>query len=149
MKTLPWILVVVLSVVLLFSLFHSKKQQIEYKTSDTVMTIDTIRDTIPRVTLVRFDQWDTIYIPLLIDSEVVDSVPFAIEIEKKEYRTEDYHAIISGYKPTLDLIEVFQKTQTITLTPKPKKWGLGLHAGYGYPGGWHVGVGISYNLISW
>lgn len=149
MKTLAWILVALLSIALFFSWFYPRKKQDTNYVHDTVIFNDTIRDTVPKPLLVRFDHWDTLYIPLLIDSEVVDSVSFAIPIEKKEYRTEDYHAIISGYKPKLDLIEVFQKTQTITLTPKPKKWGLGLHAGYGYPGGWHVGVGISYNLISW
>lgn len=34
-----------------------------------------------------------------------------------------------------------------TIKPKKKHWGLGLQIGYGYPGGWYVGGGVSYNLF--
>ena len=36
-----------------------------------------------------------------------------------------------------------------TVIPKKKWWGLGLQAGYGYPGGWYVGAGVSCNLVMW
>jgi hypothetical protein len=149
MKWLPWILVVLLSVALLFSWYHPKEKQDTDLVPDTVTQIDTVRDTVPRSILVRFDHWDTIYIPLLVDSGLIDTIPFTIPIEKKEYRTEEYHAVISGYKPELDLMEVFRKTQTITLKPTSKRWGLGLQAGYGVPDGWYVGVGISWILFMW
>ena len=29
---------------------------------------------------------------------------------------------------------------------KKKRWGSGLQIGYGYLGGWYVGVGVSYNI---
>ena len=95
---------------------------------------------------------DTAYFPSCVDSSTdnpVDSVPVVIPVERKEYRTEDYRAVISGYRPNLDLIEVFQKTLTITVTPKPKRWGFGLQAGYGVPHGWYVGVGVSYDIWQW
>ena len=59
----------------------------------------------------------------------------------------------------MDSMTVYPKTvyQTVTndiyhpVTTKPKKkrWGLGLQAGYGYPGGFYVGGGVSYNLWLW
>lgn len=149
MKWLPWIIVVLLFLALAFS--WSRKVTPETKViRDTVTVIDTFIDSVPRTFLVRFDHWDTVYFPLLVnDSDVTDSIPFVIPIEKKEYRTDHYRAIVSGYKPSLDLVEIYSKTQTITVTPKKKRWGLGLQAGYGYPGGWYVGGGISYNLITW
>ncbi|WP_298111558.1 DUF6808 domain-containing protein [uncultured Bacteroides sp.] len=148
MKWLPWILVALLATTLLLRNCNGE-QESDVSVIDTVIHIDTVRDTVPKTVLVRFDHWDTLYIPLLIDSGIVDSVPFAIPIEKKEYRTENYHAVISGYKTELELMEVFRKTQTITLKTKSKRWGLGLQAGYGIPDGWYVGIGISYNIWIW
>lgn len=149
MKRLPWIILVLLFLALAFS--WSRKATPETKViRDTVTVIDTFIDSVPRTFLVRFDHWDTVYFPLLVnDSDLTDSIPFVIPIEKKEYKTDHYRAIVSGYKPSLDLVEIYSKTQTITVTPKKKRWGLGLQAGYGYPGGWYFGAGISYNLINW
>lgn len=149
MKWLPWILVVLLALALVFS--WSKKAKPEIKViRDTVTVIDTFIDSIPQTFLIRFDHWDTVYLTLQdSDSNFYDSIPLAIPIEKKEYKTDNYRAIVSGYKPSLDLVEIYSKTQTITVTPKKKRWGLGLQAGYGYPGGWYVGAGISYNIFSW
>lgn len=148
MKWLPWILVAFLATTILYRNCNGEHER-DVPVIDTVIQIDTVRDTVPHTVLVRFDYWDTLYIPLLIDSGIVDSVPFAIPIEKKEYRTENYHAVISGYKPELELIEVFKKTQTITLKTNSKQWGLGVQVGYGVPHGWYVGIGVSYNLWQW
>ena len=37
----------------------------------------------------------------------------------------------------------------VVVKPKKKRWGLGLQAGYGYPGGFYVGAGVSYDLRQW
>ena len=69
-------------------------------------------------------------------------------------------AVVSGYlDPRLDKLQIFPKTiyQTVTndiyypvtVKQKKKRWGLGLQAGYGYPGGLYVGGGVSYNLFMW
>ena len=70
-----------------------------------------------------------------------------IPITSKEYKTDDYRAVVSGYKPSLDFMEVYREKEIITL--KPKRWGLGLQVGYGYPSGLYVGGGVSYNLFMW
>lgn len=117
---------------------------------DTITIRDTVRDSVPRPFLVRFDHWDTLYIPLYnIDTPSTDSVPVPIPIERKEYRTEDYRAVISGYRPSLDVMEVFRQTQTVTVREKPKRWGIGPQVGVGVPGGWYVGVGVSYSIWQW
>ena len=84
MKWLPWILVILLSVVLFFSWLHPKGKQDTDFVPDTVTLIDTVRDTVPEPVLVRFDHWDTLYFPLLVDSGSIDTIPFTIPIEKKE-----------------------------------------------------------------
>lgn len=76
-----------------------------------------------------------------------DSIYIPVPIERKEYRTEDYRAVISGWHPRLESMEVYR--QTIISTPKAKRWGLGVQAGVGYPHGWYVGVGVSYDLYQW
>ncbi len=153
MKWLPWILVFLLAVILLLR-NYTEMQVNERIIHDTVVKYDTIRDSVPYPMFTYIYKYDTAYFPIFVDSSTVghnpvDSVPVVIPVERKEYRTEDYQAVISGYRPNLDLIEVFQKTQTITVTPKTKRWGLGLQAGYGVSGGWYVGVGISYNIWQW
>ena len=37
----------------------------------------------------------------------------------------------------------------VPIKSKKKRWGLGLQVGYGYPGGFYVGGGVSYNLFMW
>jgi hypothetical protein len=40
--------------------------------------------------------------------------------ESREYKGEDYFARVSGYDPTLDFIEVYPKTTSITNTERVK-----------------------------
>lgn len=90
-----------------------------------------------------------------------DTLFVPITIEKRVYKDSLYRAEISGYKPSLDKIEIYQQTRTITrveqvLVKDKKRWGLGIQAGYGV--GIHsgvvyttpyIGVGVSYNLLRW
>ena len=151
MKTLSWLLVALLLALCLWGWMRPSVKETR-TVRDTVVIRDTLRDTVPRPLLVRFDHWDTIHFPVPIyegTDTVRDTLFIPVPIEQKEYRTEDYHAIISGYRPSLDLMEVFRKTQTVTVVQKPKRWGLGLQAGAGWPTGWYVGVGISYDIWQW
>uniref|UniRef100_UPI0035A0B328 DUF6808 domain-containing protein n=1 Tax=Prevotella heparinolytica TaxID=28113 RepID=UPI0035A0B328 len=71
------------------------------------------------------------------------------------YQDSLYKAWVSGYRPKLDRLEIYPRTTTHTITndiyhpAKKKRWGIGLQAGYGYPTGWYVGVGVSCNLFMW
>jgi hypothetical protein len=127
-----------------------------YVKGATVHIRDTIRDTILKPVRETLKRTDTVYLPVLINTATDrtvegDSVPVLIPITSKEYKTDDYRAVVSGYKPSLDFMELYRDNKIITLTPlqKKKRWGLGLQAGYGYPGGWYVGAGISCNLFMW
>ena len=67
---------------------------------------------------------------------------------------------VSGYRPQLDSIHIYHRTEYITkeikTVAKPKRWGIGLQAGYGVsfsnkqiqatP---YIGIGISYNILTW
>ena len=78
--------------------------------------------------------------------------------EQAYYEDSLYRAWVSGYRPRLDSLQIFPKTvyQTVTNdiyhTVKVKdkrRWGLGLQVGYGYPRGFYIGTGVSYNLWQW
>lgn len=86
----------------------------------------------------------------------VDSVAVEIPITHKVYEDSNYTAWVSGYKPSLDSLRIYQQTQTITIVErkKPKRWSVGVTAGYGItmqgspqleP---FIGIGLTYNLWS-
>jgi hypothetical protein len=115
---------------------------------------DTVRDTILKSVREILKRTDTVYLPILIDTTTDrtvegDSVPVIIPITSKEYKTNDYRAVVSGYMPNLDFMEVYREKEIVILKPEKKRWGLGLQTGCSYPGGWYVGIGISYNLVMW
>ena len=89
-----------------------------------------------------------VYITLYGDT-VKEPVYVPVPITSKEYKTEDYQLFISGYKPNLDYIEVYRRTEYITKTINPRRWGIGAIAGYGI--GKHglspyVGIGGFYRI---
>ena len=67
----------------------------------------------------------------------IDSIPVPINvpIEVKVYQDSSYRAIISGYRPQLDSISIFNKNQIQTInkiTYKTKKWNISPSIGLGY-----------------
>ncbi len=154
MKSLPWILVCLLVCVVVWMRYNPHDPQTMYVKGDTIRVRDTIVDIVLMPVKETLKRTDTVYLPILIDTTTYrtvegDSVPVIIPITSKEYKTDDYRAVVSGYKPSLDLMEVYREKEIITLKPKQKRWGLGLQVGYGYPSGLYVGGGVSYNLFMW
>ena len=151
MKTLPWILVALLAIGCLFLYFRQQKAMPADVQRDTVIRIDTVRDTVPVPYKVRIVRVDTIYIRVVTNKNdtVKDSVLVELPITQKEYKTNQYQAWVSGYRPNLDSIHTFIPTTTIYVKQKVKRWGIGLQAGYGYHQGIYLGIGISCNLLQW
>lgn len=131
-----------------------RPQQLEILRRDTVTVTDTIVREIPvprTVTVVRID---TCYLSSPTDTI---RIPVAVPIERKIYTTPDYRAVVEGYRPSLVEMQVYQKQQTITQTipisNKSKRWGIGIQAGYGYipivnKTALYIGVGVQYDLLS-
>ena len=70
------------------------------------------------------------------DSNIVaekypDSADVEIPITQKVYKDSAYTAYISGYRPNLDSLFVFPKTTVIHIRDKPKRFSVGVGAGYG------------------
>lgn len=150
MKALPWILVVLLGMACVASWFcPSEPLPPEIRTETkikTVVKVDTVLISAPMAPMLVFRLADTIH--------VGDTV---VQREQAYYEDSLYRAWVSGYRPRLDSLTVFPRTvyQTVTndiyhtIKPRKKRWGLGLQAGYGYPGGAYVGVGVSYDIFQW
>lgn len=78
--------------------------------------------------------------------------------EYKEYQDSNYYAKVSGVQPRLDELRVYPKTVYETqyiyrdIVGKPKRWGIGLSAGYGvgrYGLSPVLAVTVNYNLWNW
>lgn len=153
MKSLPWILVVLLAIACVAAWFRPLEPlPAEIRTETKIQTVvktDTVLISAPIAVFWRILPADTI--------QIGDTV-----FHRKQAVYEDslYRAVVSGYvDPRLDSMTVYPRIvyQTVTndiyhpvaIKPKKKRWGLGLQAGYGYPGGAYIGAGISYNLFVW
>lgn len=150
MKKLPWILVILLTVVCVVVWFRPHEPLLaEIRTEtkvNTVVKVDTLLISPPMAPLLVFRLTDTI--------RIGDTV---VHREQAYYEDSLYRAWVSGYRPKLDSLMIFPRTvyQTVTndiyhtIVLKKKRWGLGLQAGYGIPGGWYVGAGVSWNIFMW
>jgi anti-sigma-K factor RskA len=133
-----------------------KPEIVEIHRKDTVVVRDTVRETV-LVPKVRYlTRVDTVL--LLVPGDTV-KVPVLVPISRKVYEGEDYRAVVSGFRASLDTLDIFRKTQTVTNTVvqrvevpgKPKRWGIGVSAGYALtPQGVkpYIGAGISYSFIT-
>lgn len=127
--------------------------QHHYRT-DTVTVRETITAHIPVPQHEHTIRTDTVRLPILRTDTLVihDTLRVLVPIVQRTYSTPQYRAVISGYNPTLDSIQLYPLTRTVTLTRSPKRWGIGIQAGYSLtPHGLAptIGIGISYNLLQW
>ncbi len=83
-----------------------------------------------------------------------DSAEIELPVTQKTYGDSTYTAWVSGFRPALDSIHVHPRREVVTVTQtlrgKPKRWGVGIHAGYGMtPRGLqpYIGVGLNYNIL--
>lgn len=152
MKKLSWILVVLLAIACVVAWFRPHEPlPAEIRTETKIQTVvktDTVFISAPMAVFWQILPNDTV--------RIGDTL---LHRKRAVYEDSLYRAVVSGYvDPRLDSMTVYPRTvyQTVTndiyhtVTVKPKKrWGLGLQAGYGYPGGFYVGAGVSYDLWQW
>lgn len=109
-KYIPYIIIAVLSVLLFLSYTQNRTEIVERVVTDTLTIFhrDTIRERIPHY----------------LSEKVVDTIVvmeasengLKLPITQRFYEGNDYQAWVSGYKPSLDSINVFAKTVTKTVT---------------------------------
>lgn len=130
--------------------------------SDKTVKFDTIQGKPVIVTEVKVDtQYILSPYPYLAWVDHTDTIKTDSCVhlrEYKEYQDSNYYAKISGVAPRLDELIVYPKTVYETqyiyrnIVSKPKRWGIGLSAGYGI--GKHgftsvLAVTVNYNLWQW
>lgn len=114
--------------------------------TDTVVRVDTVIHDHPVPVTVWKDRLVYVPVPDSILVEKHDTTYIAFQFEKKEYADSTYRAVVSGFQPSLDWIEVYQRTVTIeTVMPaKRRHFGFGVTVGPGavWNGKLHGGVGV-------
>lgn len=136
---------------------HSSEMKVKV---DTLFVYDTIF--VEKPVIKKVEIIDTLLLPVPITDTLMlhDTVFVHLPIEQRQYSDPSYTAWVSGYRPQLDSIRIYKTTEYITkeikTVAKPKRWGIGLQAGYGVslhngqvsPAP-YIGVGLSYSIINW
>ena len=109
-KYITHIIIAVLLTLFILSYFHKKTEVVERVVTDTLTIVryDTIRERIPHFVYEK-----------VVDTIVVMEASengLKLPITQRFYEGNDYQAWVSGYKPSLDSINVFAKTVTKTVT---------------------------------
>lgn len=115
----------------------------------TVVKTDTIR--ITKVKEIEKKVVDTILVAVKDTIILNDTTYIQLPREQKIYTGENYKAWVSGYRPKLDSLNIYEKTiiKEVTNTIE-RKWGLGVMGGYGAtkeglsP---FIGVGVYYKIF--
>ena len=100
---------------------------------------------------------DSVLVPVLDTMMIHDTTFVYLEREKVTWRDSLCEGYVCGSMASVDSVRHFQEYKYISIEKQvPVKvkshWGLGVNAGYGVGKGGltpYVGVGISYNLLSW
>lgn len=143
----------VVSGVLLWSDLH-RRDTTPTTVVKTVRDTIIIRDTITAYKPVPFNVYvvDTMWVPVTVNK--TDTVWAQLPRTAKVYQDSTYRAVVSGFRPSLDTISVYQRTKVITVTNNvripPPRWSWGVQAGVGVNAGGSVtpylGIGIQYRL---
>lgn len=148
-KVIIIIMHVALFALLAFFLRHREDEVVEVEVikTDTIRITDTVEIVQPICTIKRVTDTLLIHTTDTLMREVVVSLPR----EERVYEDSTFRAVVSGYRPSLDTMQVFQRHSVFKVTERitPPRWSLGLQGGVGVtPKGIqpYIGVGISYRL---
>jgi hypothetical protein len=129
---------------------------------DTVTVIDTVSRYYPKPVGVEKVRTEYKWLTRVTTDTVTrfsvqyDSVLVEVPITSKHYNAPEYDAWVSGYMPSLDSINVYQKTEYITervtVSKPPNRFSIGLQGGSGYgfkSKTWepYVGIGIGIKIF--
>ena len=151
----------ILACVFLFGFIIGQKHSQKLPVEPIKVKVDTlvIHDTTMSYRPIYVDRvkLDSVLVPVLDTMMIHDTTYVYLEREKVTWRDSLCEVYASGIMASVDSVRHFQEYKYITIeTQVPVKvrshWGLGVNAGYGVGKGGltpYVGIGISYNLLSW
>ena len=141
-----------------------KDKDVEIKEKITTVTkIDTIRDTVlvaKKENLVKVIRDTLVNVEFIHDTIDTSMVVADVPITQKEYSDDStYTAWVSGYRPSLDSINIYRKNistnKEITIKKKDiHRFGIGpvVYGGYNFGTkklDYGVGIGVSYHIWEW
>lgn len=164
-KTLFIVLFALLFISFGFNVYYVvKDKDVEIKEKITTVTkIDTIMDTVlvvkkeKAIKVIRDTLVNVEFIRDTVDtSRVVADIP----IVQKEYSDDStYTAWVSGYRPSLDSINIYRKNistnkETVIKKKDIHRFGIGpvVYGGYNFGTkklDYGVGIGVSYHILEW
>jgi hypothetical protein len=114
---------------------------------DTLVRVDTIREDNP--ILIKESVIDTMLVVLRDTIRLRDTLFLSLPLEKKIYGSSEYYAEVSGYRPSLDYIEVFPKTRVVTerIVEKRKMNSLSAGIELGYMNGLTLPIYLEYERM--
>lgn len=154
MKYLPYLLIAALA----FGLGWCSRSPTKYNTgkADTVTSIHVVTKVDVDTQYIMSPQP---YLAWIDSSDTIHASDTCCHLrEYREYQDSNYYAKVSGVQPRLDELRVYPKTVYETqyiyrdIVGKPKRWGIGLSAGYGvgrYGLSPVLAVTVNYNLWNW
>ena len=133
---------------LLFAYFKPPKTIIKTEVEEVI-----VRDTIIVLKPTEIERRivDTLYVAVRDTIVRNDTTYVTLPREEKEYADTTYRAVVSGYSPRLESIEVYPTTIYRTKTEYlNQKFSLGIQVGIVYCGEIkpYIGIGVSYNLLN-
>ena len=149
---------------LLLSYMIGRRDGINKAARDQKTEVDTllIRDTITQYKPILEERvvLQKVLVPVMDTLVIRDTMYVVMEREQVVWQDSLSKVYVSGVLPQIDSVKHYVSEKIITreltnIVKKPCKWGIGVQAGYGIQLGEqvktapYIGIGISYNLISW
>ena len=113
-KYLPYLLFLILGFVIGILCRPNHIREVTKKVTDTLIVRDT--HIIEKPVLVEQTSKETLLVAVRDTLRIRDTLYISLPMETKVYAEKDYYAEVSGYKPSLDYLEVYPKTQIVKET---------------------------------
>lgn len=147
-KIIPYIIVIALGMVigwLCRGCYISDNEPLIQR--DTIVYTDTIREAYP--VEIRNETIDTMLVTIRDTLRIKDTLYLSLPMERKVYASDEYYAEVTGYKPSLDYIEVFPKTRVITerIVEKERRNSISAGMEFGYMTALSIPIYLEYERM--
>ena len=110
-KILPFVIILIVGIVIGWLCRQSFIRPETITQMDTLVRVDTVKELYP--VSIREEIVDTFRVVIRDTVRIKDTLYMNLPLEKKLYSSSEYYAEVSGYRPSLDYIEVYPKTKIV------------------------------------
>lgn len=146
------LLLIAVACVLSF-LFGTRVRKTPATNTEVKKVVEYRYDTITRENPVYLTKYvkNFILVPVTDTVNIHDTTFVYVPREHRVYVDSMYRAVVSGYDPRLDSIEIYNHTKIVTITTKQDRWHIGLQGGFGASKDGlspYIGIGLTYSFFS-